>query len=169
MMLTVAVVSQYGNNPENIKKAVKFCQYVFNKGCAPFASHVFYSGMLDDGILEQRQLGMEAGLEFINVCDEMWVFLVDSVFSNGMTKEILFALSKKMPIRYFNANDVNNIYEVSDPVPLAILSLAFGLACGKDIAEASQNLDKLLGAGLAERDLEAEAIFEKEKNDVGRG
>jgi hypothetical protein len=165
LMLKVAVVSVFGNSLTNLVLAKEYCKYVLEKGNAPFASHVFYSSLLDDAIPEERDLGMEAGKAFIRTCDEMWVFLVKSVFSKGMVEEVLLAKSLGMVIRYFDATDFNNIKEyVADSLELEILDIAFAICCGEDRAFYLDRLNVLLNMELKERDLEAETFFEENKH-----
>lgn len=56
------------------------------RGEYPIASHLLYTqpGILDDGVAEQRQLGIEAGLAWRKVADRA-VFYVDRGWSGGMT------------------------------------------------------------------------------------
>jgi hypothetical protein len=57
----------------------------FNRGEAPFASHLMYDqpGILDDTLPEERELGIQAGLEWGQVAT-IRVFYLDLGMSSGM-------------------------------------------------------------------------------------
>jgi hypothetical protein len=170
-MIKVAVVSAFGNSIKNIEKAEVYCKYVLKQGQAPFASHVFYSPLLNDGDVEERKLGMEAGKAFIRICDEMWVFVVKGFYSDGMKEEIELAKAEDILIKYFDVTDIKNIQEfvfiAQKPccgLSLALAELAATLLRTGDLNSYNKALDNLLGTELKERDLEAEAIFEENKH-----
>ncbi len=54
-----------------------------NRGEAPYASHLFYTQMLDDNNAEERQLGMDAGLTICHHADQTSVY-IDLGISRGM-------------------------------------------------------------------------------------
>jgi hypothetical protein len=56
------------------------------RGEAPYASHLLYTQILDDSSIEQRRLGMDAGLIFLRRCD-LFVAYLDNGWSKGMLEE----------------------------------------------------------------------------------
>lgn len=67
-------------------------------GYAAFASHVFYPIFLDDTLQKERDLGMQAGLAWLRVCDEVWVYAEDEVeCTEGMKREIELANRLNIP------------------------------------------------------------------------
>ena len=88
-----------GNLVINIENAKKYCHWVVNKNHIPYAPHIFFTQFLDDEIPEERDFGLNAGFEFLKVCDELWVF--GSRISEGMQMEIDLANELKMPIVYY--------------------------------------------------------------------
>lgn len=62
------------------------------RGEAPIASHLLYTqpGVLRDEIPEERELGIAAGLAWINVA-ELMVLYVDRGVSEGMRQAMIFA------------------------------------------------------------------------------
>lgn len=85
-MKRVIIESPYaGAVKENIHYARKCIKDSLNKGEAPLASHLLYTqeGILDDDIPEERRLGLEAGLAWLESCD-IHVFYVDLGWSKGM-------------------------------------------------------------------------------------
>jgi len=81
------------NDPEIVKKnqenARKYCRFAVSKGYACIASHIFYTQFLDDSNSVERKLGLEAGIETLLRCDEMWIFADDdSQISKGMNTEL---------------------------------------------------------------------------------
>lgn len=54
-----------------------------NRGEAPYASHLFYTQMLDDNNADERQLGMDAGLAICHHADQTAIY-TDLGVSRGM-------------------------------------------------------------------------------------
>lgn len=97
-MKLIFVASPYAGDVEkNIEYAKEACRYVLNEGNAFFCPHLLYPQILDDNILEERKLGIKMGKEFLNQCDELWVF--GKNITNGMFEEIEFARRKGILIR----------------------------------------------------------------------
>ena len=74
----------------NIDELVRNVQYTMlavrdslSRGEAPYASHLFYTQMLDDNDSDERQLGMDAGLTICQHADQTAVYL-DLGASRGM-------------------------------------------------------------------------------------
>ena len=81
-----------GDIKNNQEKAKTYCKYASNNFCAPFAPHIFCTQWLDDTDYDQRCLGMNIGLAYLEACDELWVFKeIGKDLSMGMMKEIEFA------------------------------------------------------------------------------
>ena len=61
----------------------------FMRGEAPFAGHGLYTqdGVLNDKILEERNLGIEAALEWARAAGEASVVYTDYGISNGMREK----------------------------------------------------------------------------------
>lgn len=99
-MKTVFVCSPLrGDVEKNIGIARELCRAaIMAEGVAPFAPHVFYTQFLDDSKPEERNFGMLAGIRFLRKCDEIWVFDVNGVFTEGMLKEIAEADRAGIPI-----------------------------------------------------------------------
>ena len=62
-------------------------------------AHLHYPQFMDDGDMDERELGLFFSLVLLGKCEELWVF--DKV-SEGMADEIAKAKRRKIPIRYFN-------------------------------------------------------------------
>lgn len=60
-----------GDVPRNLRFLRACLRDCLHRGEAPYASHAIYTqpGVLDDGVPDERKLGMEAGFEFKNVAD----------------------------------------------------------------------------------------------------
>lgn len=88
-----------GNIKKNLDYARKCLKHSLSLGEAPIASHLLYTqeGVLDDDIPEERQLGIDAGLEWKRVA-EKHVFYCDLGISKGM--EYAFEQAKKNNIPY---------------------------------------------------------------------
>jgi len=83
----------------------RFCMHdsIVNHGEAPYASHLLYTQpyVLDDDIYEERQLGIQSGLEFNSVTDKT-VLYIDLGESPGMTQAELAALMDNREIERRN-------------------------------------------------------------------
>ena len=89
-----------GDIEKNIERAKKFSREVMLQGHLPLTPHIYFTLFLDELKEEERNMGINAGLEWIKECDEIWVF--DRELSEGMKKEIEFAkkLNKKVIAKY---------------------------------------------------------------------
>jgi hypothetical protein len=83
----------------NIQRAQKLCRLATLWGVAAFASHAFYPLFLDDFDPEQRKKGMEAGLSWLGVAQELWVWTKNGITS-GMRAEIDFAHARGIAVVY---------------------------------------------------------------------
>ena len=105
-MKKVFVCSPYrGNVEENIKKAKQYAKYASLKGNAVFVPHLLYTQFLDDSIEQEREAGINSGLEFLKLCDEMWVFANDyDHCTTGMKQEIdaCYQKPKSIMIKYID-------------------------------------------------------------------
>lgn len=114
-MKLIFVASPYAGDVEmNIEYAKEACRYVLNEGNAFFCPHLLYPQILDDGNLEERKLGINMGKEFLDKCDELWVF--GNRISKGMFEEIEFARSKGIPIKRIMELDM----EINELAPLRL-------------------------------------------------
>lgn len=89
-----------GDIKRNIRRANEYCRFASTQGVVPLAPHAIFTQFLDDKILEERELGLQMGLELLKLCSELYVF-GDRV-SNGMLGEMEAAKSLGVPIQYFN-------------------------------------------------------------------
>lgn len=82
----------------NIEKVLKICADVHTKDVIPVAPYLVSLQYLDDEIIEDRTLGMEANHECFRrrYIDELWLF--GDHISAGMKKEILLAKDLGIPI-----------------------------------------------------------------------
>lgn len=85
----------------NIRYARTCLHDCFQRGEAPFASHLLYTqeGVLDDGVAEERRLGIEAGLIWGQEAEKS-VFYLDRGYSSGMNHGLLDALVKGRPFEF---------------------------------------------------------------------
>lgn len=68
-----------------------------SRGEAPIASHLLYTQVLDDRIIDQRRWGIEAGLAWLAVADASVVY-IDLGISRGMQYGIEAAERAGIPI-----------------------------------------------------------------------
>lgn len=89
----------YNTTYQNQENAKKYCRFVAEAGALPIAPHIYCTEFLKDDIPEERELGMNMGLELLMSCRELWVF--GDHISDGMAKEIELAAAKQMPVKFF--------------------------------------------------------------------
>jgi hypothetical protein len=94
-----------GNEEENIKNAIEYSRYaIMECGVLPQTPHIFLTRFLDDNVEEERALGIKAGMQLLEECDELWVF--GDVISEGMQAEIARAQVLGIPIEYIDGSDL---------------------------------------------------------------
>lgn len=104
----VYVCSPFSGDPAgNVEKAQHYCRFAVDSGYASFAPHLFFPQFLDDGIPEERELGLFMAIIMLTKCAELWVF--GEQITRGMAQEIRKAESRGMIIRYFTT-DCEEIY-----------------------------------------------------------
>jgi len=89
-----------GDMERNIRRANGYCRFAAKQLVVPIAPHVMFTGFLDDTIGEDRETGINMGLELLKMCAEVWVF--GERFSEGMLAEIKEAVELGIPVRNFN-------------------------------------------------------------------
>lgn len=83
---------------EYIKLAEAYSLRAIRKGYIPITPHIYFTRFLNDNNIEERSMGIEAGLQLLLMCSEIWVFGLDKP-SEGMQAEIAFAIRHGIPIR----------------------------------------------------------------------
>lgn len=87
-MKRIYICSPYRGNVEgNVRIAQGMVKLALLQGHAPFAPHLQYPQVLSDGVPEYRAIGMKAGLEWLDGCDEIWIW-GDGTMSDGMKSEV---------------------------------------------------------------------------------
>ena len=77
---------------ENVALAERLCRAVTLAGHAPFAPHLFYTRFLDDKSQKERAMGIDAGIAWLGMADEIWIYAKDrNECSEGMALEVLRA------------------------------------------------------------------------------
>lgn len=93
-MKKVFICSPYrGDVVLNTANAIKYARAAILSGYLPIVPHVYFTQFLDDSIEAERELGIEAGIQLLNECDEMWIY---GEPSEGMKKEISIFTGKKV-------------------------------------------------------------------------
>lgn len=99
----IYICSPYaGDVDKNVKAAQRYSRFAVNKGFIPIAPHLLFPQFLNDGLPEERQLGLLFGNALMSKCTEVWVF--GSTISSGMAAEIKRAKWKNYRLRYFTEN-----------------------------------------------------------------
>ena len=99
-MKLVFICSPYRGDVEaNTSRARRYCLFAHTQGAAPIAPHLHNPQFLDENISEERQAGIEIGLEYLSRAEELWCF--GNRLTEGMELELQAAQQLKLPIRYF--------------------------------------------------------------------
>lgn len=98
--MKVIIESPYaGNIEKNVEYAKKCMKDSFERGEAPYLSHLLYPLVLNDNITKERNLGIMAGLEW-GKCADKTVVYTDLGISKGMEYGIENAIKNNRPIEY---------------------------------------------------------------------
>ena len=90
-MQRVIIESPYaGDIKRNLKYLQRCIKDCLDRGEAPFASHLMYTGCLDDTNPDERELGLIAGFVWRSVADKTVVY-TDYGYSKGMEMGIIDA------------------------------------------------------------------------------
>ena len=97
----VYICSPYrGYTFSNAEAAQQFCKWAaFEKDVLPVAPHIYFTQFFEDDVPEQRKIGMDMGIQWLNECSEIWV--LGETLSDGMAREIAEAGRLGLPIRFF--------------------------------------------------------------------
>lgn len=117
----------------NKRKANEYCARAAKMGVIPLAPHTIFTQYLNDTLPDQRQQGLEMGLELLRRCDELWV--CGGVISEGMRGEIAFAARYNILTRYYSCLEM-----MINPEPID--SLADRVAAAKDVIPGRENYVK---------------------------
>ncbi|KRN88714.1 DUF4406 domain-containing protein [Ligilactobacillus ceti] len=102
-----------GNIKENIKRATKFAEFIYNQNCIPITPHLMFP-FLDDTKKADRYNAIFMDIILLGKANEVWV-LAENI-TKGMSKELEISKKRFQKVRYFNndfkevaINEVNNI------------------------------------------------------------
>jgi len=98
-----------GDVERNLEFARRACRYAIAQGVTPFAPHLLYTQMLDDGSPAERQLGIDMGGQMLRLCDELW--LCGDRISPGMAGEKELAESLDIPVRSICTEEILSLGE----------------------------------------------------------
>lgn len=176
MLPRVFICSAFGGLEPNVRLAREYCTYALKDGTAPIAPHLIYPQILTESP-EERALGIEAGLSYLAVCDEVWAFCVGGILSEGMRIEVDAAIEQDIPIRWFgvvpgsrivplkhlpsdripslNERMIPSVYAVKVSATFAYISTQLRTSARYELF--TDELDTLLGNKMEERDQRVEA------------
>lgn len=105
--MLVVIESPYAEDVEkNIIYARECMRDCLHRREYPFASHLLYTqqGILDDGVPEERMLGINAGLYWAEKAEKTVVY-IDNGISEGMVYGMANAVRAKRPIEIRMLNE----------------------------------------------------------------
>ena len=86
-----------GDYEKNIDNAAAYSRAAFTRGYIPITPHLYFARFMDDTNCEERSMAMDAGLQLLLMCSEVWVFGLDHP-SEGMQAEIAHAIRHGIPV-----------------------------------------------------------------------
>lgn len=93
----VYICSAYsGDVKNNLIRARGYCRYAVDQGAIPIAPHLLFPQFMSEDT--ERDLAMYMDIVVLSHCKELWVF---GEPTDGMKKEIAYAESRQMKIKYF--------------------------------------------------------------------
>lgn len=95
--MIIFVCSPFGGKEENLVRARRYCRKVVALGHTPFAPHLLFPQFLNEEAPAERKIGIDMGLDMLDVCHEMWVW---GTPTKGMRQEIAVAKAMGLPIKY---------------------------------------------------------------------
>jgi len=90
-----------GDYEANRIRAARYCRFIVDCQAIPIAPHLFFTQFLDDGVVEDRSLGLELGLKALEHCSAVWVF--GDKYSFGMRAEMAEAERLGIPVFHFDS------------------------------------------------------------------
>ena len=99
-MKLVFICSPFRGDVEtNTARARRYCYFAHTQRVAPAAPHLHNPQFLDENLPDERQAGIEIGLEYLRRADELWCF--GDRLTEGMEIELQAAQHLKILVRYF--------------------------------------------------------------------
>jgi hypothetical protein len=97
--MRVIVESPFAGGFSNVKYSRECLRDCLSRGESPFASHLLYAqkGVLDDKLANERKLGMDAALGWLEVADYVSVYM-DLGITQGMVVGLVRAAKLGKPI-----------------------------------------------------------------------
>ena len=80
----------------NLNRAQRTCRWLSQNGYMPLAPHLYFTRFLDDTIPEERALGLQMGMSWLEQADELWC--IGDRISEGMQAEIDCAKRLGIPV-----------------------------------------------------------------------
>ena len=92
-----------GDIAKNVNNARLFAKCVCDAGHSPVLPHLVFTQFLDDYIDNERTVGIECGMKYLEKSDEVWVFAKDRVScSAGMAAEVDYAENLGKPLMFID-------------------------------------------------------------------
>ena len=103
-MKKIYICSPYQNNPVyNTKVALRAAEAVTMINCMPIVPHIYFTQFLDENNQDQRNFGINCGIELLKSCDELWI--IGTKITDGMLLELDIAKEIEIPVKIYVLND----------------------------------------------------------------
>jgi len=108
MKLIFASSPLRGDIVRNVNNARLFAKFVCDAGHSPVMPHLMFTQFLDDYIDNDRTMGIECGMKYLEKADEVWVFAEDEgKCSAGMKAEVDYARKLGKPLTFIDPSTVS--------------------------------------------------------------
>lgn len=87
-----------GDYETNIDNAITYSGICFRMGYIPVTPHIYFTRFMNDNDIDERLDAMDAGMQLLLECSEVWAFGLDHP-SEGMKAEIKLAKVHGIPVR----------------------------------------------------------------------
>ena len=76
---------------KNVEAAREICARIIKEGNCPVAPHLYFPQFMNDDNELEREFGLQAGLEALRNCDEIYALIKDDYISEGLARELSYA------------------------------------------------------------------------------
>lgn len=120
-----------GNRGSNCEYARKVMKHFAFKGCPSFASHLYYTQVLDDFKFNERRLGIDLGFAIWPLATQI-IFATDLGWSRGMLHAAKKALTECKPFDLFSFDIGGPFYPTSQTQTLTLTEIQYALSAHND-------------------------------------
>ena len=111
-----------GDYDTNIDNAIAYSGAAFRLGYIPITPHIYFTRFMNDENSKERSMAMDAGLQLLRMCSEVWVFGLDHP-SEGMQAEIAEAIRTGIPVKETNTDGFVSLKELFENATVQLVPI----------------------------------------------